>query len=123
MTAREQLDAYATEVLRDEDDLPVAPRSAFAPKAFDAVRAVLDLHQEQRIYRPCGHAHPYDGDLPDGVVDIPDDAPTCQDGYITTICGECCTDTTGYRSEECTDDHTGPCWPCRTVQAIEEALR
>lgn len=85
-----------------------------------AVVAVLDLHSPRRIYEPCGHNH---ADSDPGTVEVQDGdvGITCEDGYLYTICRDCCTGN-GYQTEQCAADHDGDCYPCATVKAIAEAL-
>jgi len=84
----------------------------------DAVRAVLDLHNEFRIYDDCGHTHTEAGN---GVLDIENVGLTCKDGYEYSICRSCCADGGEYQTEVCAS-HERPCWPCPTHHAIATAL-
>ena len=90
---------------------PATVRSLLA-----AVEAVLALHAEFRVYEECGRQHACDG-----VIDC-GDFITCEDGYLYSVCRDCCT---GGRdqTEECAGEHDrASCWPCPTREAISRAL-
>lgn len=88
-------------------------------RVVEAVRHALELHKPLKIYGECGHEHEY-GDP--GTVDVENVGLTCQDGFETTICLECCA--LGMaQTEECASNHPyasgQPCWPCPTWLALE----
>lgn len=88
-------------------------------QAGAAVLAVLDLHNEFRIYGECGHQHTETGN---GVLDVENVGLTCEDGYEYSICRSCCSDGDSYQTEQCVDTHKHPCWPCPTHHVIATAL-
>lgn len=86
---------------------------------------VLALHQEFKIYDECGHDHRYleNGGLPEGVHEIDEVGLTCQDGYMYSICSNCCTGgSQEWQTEVCADQHKhdgkSQCWPCPTRVAL-----
>jgi hypothetical protein len=88
-------------------------------------RAVLEVHQPERIYKDCGHIHEYqdDGSMPDGVIPIGDDGDlVCEVGFEFTVCRGCCM-RNGYLTEECQFGHEHPPgWPCSTFQPCAEGF-
>lgn len=85
--------------------------------------AVLDLHPPRRIYGPCGHDH-QPGEP--GTRDLDEVGTVCEDGYLYTVCGECCTNDYGQHSV-CAEEHgmvrdVAPCWPCPTVKTVATGL-
>jgi hypothetical protein len=125
MTPRELLESYAIDTDFERGDLS-DDREHEAPKAFAALRTVLDRHSEFKIYDECGHHHRYsaEGVVTDGVVAVENVGLTCEDGYEYSICRECCTASSQeYQTEGCASahDHNG-CWPCTTVEDITKAL-
>jgi hypothetical protein len=92
----------------------------------ETIQRVRDLHSEYRIYTECGHEETEDhnGD----PFEIDDIGWICQDGYLYSICRECCIHGGDVQTEECADFHTSAgrpdpdgCWPCRTKAAIDGA--
>ena len=86
---------------------------------------VLALHQEFKIYDECGHDHRYleNGGLPEGVHEIDEVGLTCSDGYMYSICSNCCTGgSQEWQTEVCADQHKhdgkSQCWPCPTRAAL-----
>ena len=85
--------------------------------ALAAIRSVAARHFPWDIYTECdckpGHR---DEDEP-GVVDVAEVGLVCQDGFLYSICVECCAVETPWdrnQREECANDHdhTGDrCWP------------
>lgn len=115
---RALLDAYAAEEIWGGYDAKF-PREEEAPKAFAALRAVLDRHQPEparanaaRVGGLCILCSLYGLGKPTRVVvengrewhEHPSDSPTCT---------ECCADE---------NDTAGVPWPCPTVQDITAAL-
>lgn len=101
-------------------------REQHIPALLAAVEAVLALHKPFRIYEECEHAHAYDGGTEgewSAVVDC-GDFLTCEDGYLYTICRECCGEgALGNQREECASGHDhSQCWPCSTAAAISAEL-
>lgn len=96
--------------------------------ARKVVAHVLGLHRALRIFEECGHRHEYtgSGQLPDGVLNIESVGLTCEDGYLYSICWSCCTEESGYQSEDCGTDHphegAEACWPCPTIHSVAKAL-
>ena len=84
-----------------------------------ALLAVLDLHNEFRIYGECGHRHTEAGN---DVLDVENVGLTCEDGYQYSICRSCCADGDSSQAEQCVDTHEHPCWTCPTHHAIASAL-
>lgn len=108
-----------------------------------ALRGVIEVHRESRIFDDCGHHHDYaeDGSAPAGLIEVPEVGLVCEaEGYQYSICWACCTGTDGVQSEHCASEHDqlgvqvrmtaagkweyrGACWPCATVRAVAEALQ
>ena len=93
------------------------------------VDAVLALHREFRIYEECDHAHAYDGGTEgeSGAVVDCGEFLTCDDGYLYSVCRECCAQGSAaggpHQTEECATNHeVGKCWPCPTRRAIAAKL-
>jgi hypothetical protein len=106
LKGREDLDALAGLVGTD------------VPALVAAVKDVRDLHAEFKIYDDCGHHH----EPGDGVVDIEEVGLVCKDGYLYSICRECCTDGgQEYQTETCAAEHdtSRNCWPCTTRRAVD----
>lgn len=85
------------------------------------LRKVMALHSEQRIYELCGHRHPANDPTAREASEV---GFVCEDGYLYSICAECCADG-GEQTERCCDDHDRglyPCWPCPTHLAIADGL-
>lgn len=106
-TRFEQLTAYdwAMRVhLHASDNLiRVRPRPSFIDDAARLAR-LRDLHRPYRIYETCGHdVDGDDGQAGHFTVDT-GDFITCEDGYLYSICTECCCDS-GGQSETCITDH------------------
>ena len=85
----------------------------------------LELHREFKIYDECGHKHEFnsDGSLPEGVLNVSEIGLVCADGYLHSICRECCTGgSQEYQTEACASDHlhegAAACWPCPTAAAL-----
>lgn len=112
--------------IRKRMEGPHAP--ANDSSARKVVIHVLGLHRAFRIFEECGHGHQFteNGRLPDGVLNVENVGLTCEDGYLYSICWCCCTEESGYQSEDCGTDHPheGPeaCWPCPTIHAAAKAL-
>ena len=96
-------DEFASAVVRD------------APRAYAALRAVLEIHTPWGIYDDCGHDH-QSTDGP-GVLDIEDVGLTCEEGRVQTVCRHCAL--TEDEPDENTCEHD---WPCPTVRAVAEKL-
>lgn len=90
-----------------------------------ALTAVLDEHQPQRIYGECGHTHVADEP---GTVLVDEVGQVCEDGYLYTICGGCCCTEDGDQVLSCSEESDRherdllPCWPCGTVRVVARAL-
>lgn len=89
------------------------------PPTEDQLTAAIErakaLHPEFGIYAECGHSHE-DGEV--GVKEIPVVGLVCTEGHRYSICFRCCTNSTGYQTEDCASGHTHPCYPCPTVAAL-----
>lgn len=126
MTSFAELQAYGAG-LPPEVRWPDIYRRYFAPAVFDALEAVLDVHRPFHIYDECEHKHemPEGHKLPEGLHLIEDVGLVCDDGYLYSICRECCADDT-FQNEECATYHKhsgdAACWPCPTVRAISQSL-
>lgn len=80
------------------------------------IQRVRDRHSEYRIYDECGHGH--DADEP-GIGYAVEIGFVCEDGYMYSVCRECCT-ADGAHTEHCATDHApADCWPCRTRKDID----
>jgi hypothetical protein len=77
---------------------------------------VRDLHSPFKIYEPCGHDHE---ETDDGVTNVIEMGPVCQDGYMYTVCRHCCTDAQGFQTEECVSAHDHSTGICETRRALE----
>lgn len=90
--------------------------------AFDAIKAVLEIHTPHKIYDECEHEHGYD----DPALIDTGDFTTCQEAWMYDICRACCTaGLDNDQTEDCASDHRhGPVSPiCPTVDAIAICLR
>ena len=97
---------------------------ADVPRLVAALEAVLARHQPHQIYTECGHAHACDSGAERdkaGVIDC-GDFVTCDDGYMYSVCRECCID--DGQTEACADGHHhDPGKPiCATVADLSAAL-
>jgi hypothetical protein len=82
----------------------------------ETIQRVRDRHSEYRIYDECGHGH--DADEP-GIGYAAEIGFVCEDGYMYSVCRECCT-ADGEHTEHCATDHVpADCWPCRTRKDID----
>jgi hypothetical protein len=95
---RKQLEAESAAfyLLRDERDHltgQVAERD-------ETIQRVRDRHSPMKIYTECGHN---DGECPD-PIEVEEIGWTCQDGYMYSICRECCTEN-GQQTEVCATYH------------------
>jgi hypothetical protein len=84
--------------------------------------AVRELHRPFKIYDECGHNHHIDDGrrIYHGVIDIDEIGRTCDDGYQYAICWSCCTQRSGYQTEDCTGHHHGPDVPqCPTIAILD----
>ena len=78
-------------------------------RAHDALRAVLDLHSQDRVFEHC----PTDGcERPDCFESSSHSLYLHEHDVIGYVCKHC-TDDEGYQSVT---------WPCATVQAVENVL-
>jgi hypothetical protein len=95
---------WVKELLADRD------RARDAAVALEQeIAAVRALHSPFKIYEPCGHEHE---ETDEGVTNVIEIGPACQDGYMYTVCRHCCTDVEGFQTEECVsahDHHDGLC--------------
>lgn len=107
--------------MTDSINIPAAQASI-----AEQIRRVRALHTEFRIYTECGHVETEDhnGD----PFEIDDVGWVCQDGYLYSICRECCLHGGDNQIEECADSHYSyssgkpdpdGCWPCRTIVALD----
>ena len=86
---------------------------------------IRELHRPFRIYDECDHA-----DHDDDVVLIECDGfTTCADGYMYSVCTECCctTDVGDWppgQTEDCTayHDHDDAKPRCATIAALDEPV-
>lgn len=119
--ARVLLDAYADEP--DWGTVEGRYRKHEAPKAFAALRAVLDLHASHRIYTECDHEHTEEEVEDERAIEVSDIGYTCEDGYLYSVCGACCFDDDNKQTEECTSHSHGDDKPlCPTEAVIVAAL-
>lgn len=79
---------------------------------------IRELHSEYRLYDDCGHEH---AETDEGVVNVPDVGVVCQDGYMYSVCRECCTNGYGDQTEECASAHDHPGWLCATNDILRAA--
>lgn len=114
-----------------EDDAPrySNPEAAQEAIILDCLAAYLgqlrevgNLHRSWDIYDECGHRHELneDGSLPDDVKNIPEVGYVCHEGFMYSICRECCTDGE-FQTEECATyhNHHQPGPRCRTNAILE----
>lgn len=67
------------------------------------IQRVRDRHSQLKIYTECGHDE--GGDCTGEIVEIESDVGwTCQDGYLYSICHECCARNRD-QTEECAASH------------------
>lgn len=115
---RDRLDQTIDTALEERNGLTSLLPGTWTSNALQAVYAVLDLHNEFRIYDDCGHQHTEAGN---GVLDVENVGLTCSEGYEYSICRSCCADGGAYQTEDCAS-HERPCWPCPTHHTIASAL-
>jgi hypothetical protein len=90
-----------TEVMTDTAIDLESPAATFRRYAR-IIAAVRKLHKPFRIYEECDHdEHGDDADL----IEC-EDFTTCEDGYLHSICTECCT-TDVYGTREQTENCAG----------------
>lgn len=92
--------------------------------AEEALRAVVGLHAEFRIFDECGHEHGEEDVKAGSAFNVSEVGYICEGGYRYSICRECCRDG-DYQTEDCATYHRhtaeGP--QCPTVKAIAEKLQ
>jgi hypothetical protein len=109
----EEMRGEVSELRTDRD------RARDLAAALEAENArVRELHPEFRIYGECGHKHA-EGD--EGVVNVNDVGLVCEDGFMYSVCRECCTDGHGNQTEECASAHDHPGWLCATNTILHAA--
>jgi hypothetical protein len=86
------------------------------------IEEALKIHSQFRVYDECGHQH--EDDDPD-VIEIDEIGLTCGDGYLYSICANCCTGgSREWQTETCASEHKhdgdAACWPCPTRIALTE---
>jgi hypothetical protein len=99
---------------------------ARAINEIEQLRATLDavreLHRPFKIYDGCGHEHEWgdDGNPPDGVQEVDEIGLVCDDGYQYSICWSCCTQGSGYQTEDCAGHRHGKDVPqCPTIAILD----
>lgn len=82
---------------------------------------IRELHSPYKIYDECSHRH---AETDPGVTVVTHVGPTCEDGYLYTICRHCCTDALGDQTEACATEHDHATSPCPTSAVFDggEAL-
>lgn len=110
------------------DALVAGAADPVARSALAAVRSVTARHFPWDIYTECdcepGHQ---DEDEDGGIVDVCEVGLVCEQGFLYSICAECCSNETPWersQREECADghDHVGDRAICQTLTGIEGAL-
>lgn len=97
--------------------------------AHSVAQSVLGTHRPFHIYEPCRHAHKLndDGTVPFGLCDVDEVGLVCGEGYLYTVCRECCTQPNSrpcFQSVECAEDHDNEaCYPCTTLRELDAVVR
>ena len=81
-------------------------------------KVIDDLHKPFKIYQECGHDHNEVEGV--GLVVVEDVGEVCEEGYMYSICRECCCGGADYQSEDCASYHDhGKDKPiCKTAGAL-----
>jgi hypothetical protein len=86
-------------------------------KVLRALRAVVELHSEFRIYDECSHQHTDEEVTAGTAFDVEDVGITCEEGYLYSVCKKCHTD-----DGDVTEDTPDGEWPCEELRAIEKEV-
>ncbi len=127
--ARRAGESRHTRLVAHLDLLAAAASDTIARATIEALRTVAARHFPFNIYEECDcdPGHSEEEIDQNGVVDIAEIGPTCEDGFRYSICAECCAHDNGWeinQLEGCADDHDhGYDLPlCQTLVGIESAL-
>lgn len=121
--AQDTLAALDEDWTEPEGVAEILARAEEIEAAIRGVACVRRLHREFKIYGECGHRHHLD-DWESGVAGVrlvAEVGLVCEDGYLYSVCRECCAPGEVGQNRECAEnhDHKADGWECNTLAALD----